>query len=115
MEDTITKRDVSLGGMFVACIFENGVDDDLPGIAAMVGNLPVLVRDKVFKEGEPIVLLGAKLHLSCNMIEIDGEYLVDLPSQRHYYHQPVAGLRSGARRVLFDGCSFNFNLHRTLS
>lgn len=55
---------------FVAVIFANGEDDDLPGLIAAAKNEPVQLDEKIYKPGETIRIVARKMLFNCGQIVI---------------------------------------------
>ncbi|MDX0180895.1 hypothetical protein GOC16_08535 [Sinorhizobium meliloti] len=117
MTETLLKPKLDLSSIFVACIFENGEDDDLPGFAAAVEDRDVMFRGKVYKKGETIEISDTHLFLSCNDVEINGESLSLLvtgpaPEGLEYFsYEPIARLHrpEDCRRIIIGRVQFHMN------
>jgi len=99
-----------LRSMFVPVIFANGVDDDLPGIAAACKDEPVQYEDVVYKPGEAITLYGVTLRIFASGVKFvgDGEPLELRPSPCDESGVAVVHVRETGRAVSFDHCNFLF-------
>lgn len=88
---------------FVAVIFANGEDDDLPGIAAAVANEAVQLDDRVYEPGDAISIIGRNLHVSEPFRVHGAEGTFDIGKN------PCVVLNidaSGGRVVYFENCLF---------
>jgi hypothetical protein len=107
MTDTATMTKPKTKLDFVPVIFANGVDDDLPGIAAALRNERVQYEETIYEPFEDIFVFKKKLAFSCARLTIIGHSeehtlpfsRLDNPHVR--IHPP-----KDTRKIFFDTCHF---------